>query len=60
MGLFEWLPISDTFREEITGTSSTLDLRNLALKNGMRTLREAGLEALVEGRTTVQEVLQYT
>lgn len=60
IGLFEWLPINDAFREEITGTSSTLDLRNLALTNGMRTLRAEGLQALLDGRTTVEEVLQYT
>ena len=59
-GLFEWLPLSDALREEISGHTGTFDLRDRARQSGMVTLREAGLQALLDGTTTAQEVLQYT
>jgi type IV pilus assembly protein PilB len=59
-GLFEWLPVSDALRERISRGASTLELRDQAEREGMRTLRDAGLQAMIEGITTAEEVLQYT
>ena len=36
------------------------DIRQAALKNGMITLREAGLARVLEGTTSVEEVLRST
>jgi type IV pilus assembly protein PilB len=59
-GLFEWLPISEALREMISQRRPTLELREQACREGMGLLREAGIAALAEGLTTVEEVLQYT
>ncbi|GAB5562133.1 MAG: ATPase, T2SS/T4P/T4SS family [Synoicihabitans sp.] len=59
-GLFEWMPITSALREEISRGVSTLELRRKAMDNGMETLRTAGIAAIQEGITTVEEVLQYT
>ena len=59
-GLFEWLPINEGMRSDIAGKSGSFDLRRRALADGMRPLREAGWQALLEGVTTAEEVLQYT
>jgi type IV pilus assembly protein PilB len=40
--------------------ASTNQLRNIARKRGMRTLREAGLLSIFDGVTTVEEVISQT
>jgi type IV pilus assembly protein PilB len=37
-----------------------MELRELGRQNGMLTLREAGLQKIREGMTTVEEVLRVT
>ncbi|MDB4385422.1 ATPase, T2SS/T4P/T4SS family, partial [Opitutaceae bacterium] len=59
-GLFEWLPITDAMRELVTAQKSTLELRQQATVEGVRSLRQAGVDAIQQGITTVEEVLQYT
>jgi type II secretory ATPase GspE/PulE/Tfp pilus assembly ATPase PilB-like protein len=44
----------------IAGGSPTRLLRDTARAEGMTTLRQAGLRAVCEGETTVDEVLLYT
>lgn len=59
-GLFEMLAVTDALRELITQRAPTLVLRQKALEQGMRTLRDDGLRAIFDGATTVEEVLKYT
>lgn len=59
-GLFEMLTVSDALRELITARAPTLVLKQKALEQGMRTLRDDGLRAIFDGATTVEEVLKYT
>ena len=59
-GLFEWLPITEPMREKISAGASTRELRDQAFEEGMMPLRKTGVEALLAGITTVEEVLQYT
>lgn len=59
-GLFEWLPVSDALRETIGRDHATLDLRMMAQVAGMQSLRAAGIRAIEQGITTVEEVLQST
>ncbi len=58
--LFEWVPMSDRLREMVSAKASALAVRQQARREGMTTLREAGLEVLKSGITSVEEVLQYT
>lgn len=60
MALFEIMVVEDQMRELIMKKASTNILRDLARKNGMRTLREAGLLAIYEGQTTIDEVVRET
>lgn len=60
LGLFETMVMNDTLREMIMQRKSTSELRREAVKNGMRTLREAGLMAIYEGITSLDEVVKET
>jgi type IV pilus assembly protein PilB len=58
--LFEYLQINDTLRQAIIEKQPTLTIRNKAIELGMRTLREDGIRCILDGLTTVEEVVQYT
>jgi general secretion pathway protein E len=60
IGIFEYLPIDDEIRTEITSNASTERLTEVARKSGMKTLREDGWSKVVSGITTVAEVLRVT
>jgi type IV pilus assembly protein PilB len=49
-----------SIREAILARASTADIREAAIRGGMRTLRESGLAALAAGKTTLEEVLRET
>ncbi len=59
-GLFELMVINDPVRELITKKAPTLVLKQKAIENGMRTLRDDGLRCIFDGLTTIEEVLKYT
>ncbi|MBQ6705865.1 MAG: Flp pilus assembly complex ATPase component TadA [Opitutales bacterium] len=59
-GLFELMVINDAVRELITKKAPTLVLKQKAIENGMRTLRDDGLRCIFDGLTTIEEVLKYT
>jgi type IV pilus assembly protein PilB len=59
-GLFEILVMDDDIRELVMKQASTSILRQEARKRGMRTLREAGLMAIYNGETTIDEVVRET
>ena len=60
MGIFEILIITEGIRSAVHRGASTGELRSLAAQEGMRPLRLAGLEAVLAGRTTLEEVLRET
>jgi len=59
-GLFELMDMNDNLRDLISNNASTDALREEARKAGMKTLREAGLEAIFKGITTIDEVVRET
>ena len=59
-GLFELLVMSEPIRELINMRAPAGVLRARALELGMRTLREDGIRSILDGETTVEEVLKYT
>jgi type IV pilus assembly protein PilB len=59
-GLFEMIKATDGFREMINSGAATLVLRQKAIEQGMRTLREDGIRSIFDGESTVEEVLKYT
>jgi type IV pilus assembly protein PilB len=60
VAIYEVMPISETLRDMILEEASTAELREQAQKEGMKTLRQAGLAKVVEGVTTLEEVLRVT
>jgi type IV pilus assembly protein PilB len=60
VALYEVMLIKENIKEAILQGASALELRELGRKNGMQTLREAGLQKIREGMTTVEEILRVT
>ncbi len=60
VGIFEILEISEATRQMIIKGVSSDAIREQARREGMRMLREAGLMAIFDGQTTVEEVLRET
>ncbi|MBN1958468.1 MAG: type II secretion system ATPase GspE [Desulfuromonadales bacterium] len=59
-GLYELLEVTDPIRHLVTGNADASTIRQQAIKMGMRPLRQAGLEKVLRGETTVEEVLRVT
>jgi type IV pilus assembly protein PilB len=60
MGLYELVVMNDELRDLISAGASTDQLRNACRKQGMSTLRDAGLNAIFAGHTTIDEVVKET
>ena len=59
-GIFEYLRVSGPIREMINDRQPTLIIRERARELGMRTMREDGVRNILDGYTTVDEILRYT
>ena len=59
-GIYELLLPNERIRELITKKSSAAVITEEAVKSGMRTLREAGIEKVIKGITSVSEILRVT
>ncbi len=60
MGIFEIMVMDDDLRELVIQHASTQVIRQEARRRGMRTLRSAGLLAIYDGQTTIEEVAKET
>ena len=52
--------MSDAVREQILSGATALDLKRTAIQDGMKTLRQSGLEKVAEKTSTLEEVLRVT
>ncbi|UCD55135.1 MAG: Flp pilus assembly complex ATPase component TadA [Candidatus Omnitrophota bacterium] len=59
-GIFELLIPNDEIKELITKKPSATILREAAVRNGMKTLRQAGVEKVLAGFTSTSELLRVT
>jgi len=59
-GIFELLVMNDEIRDVINRGAGTEQIREVALEQGMRPLREAGLLKIFDGTTTCEEVIRET
>ncbi len=60
LGIFEMLEVSESIRELVAVGSPSSAIRERAIQQGMRTLREDGLRNIFTGVTSVEEVIRYT
>jgi type IV pilus assembly protein PilB len=58
--IFEIMVLSEHLRQMVLDSAATQELREAAVAEGMRTLRESGQLAVLDGATTVEEVLRET
>jgi general secretion pathway protein E len=59
-GIFELLPIDNAIRDLIDHGEDFLKIKDMAIKRGMRTLRQSALRKLAEGATSFEEVVRVT
>ncbi len=59
-GLFEIMVMSESLRQLVLDEAPTSQLREVAVREGMRPLRTSGSMAVMAGLTTVEEVLKET
>ncbi len=60
MGILETLPVDDEIRDLVIKRASSYEIKDLALKKGMITLREDALKKFALGLTTLDEVIRVT
>ncbi|MGH7893341.1 MAG: type IV-A pilus assembly ATPase PilB [Candidatus Binatia bacterium] len=60
IALYEVMPISEALREQILAGGTAIDLKRIAVSEGMKTLRQSGLIHVARGTTTIEEVLRVT
>jgi general secretion pathway protein E len=59
-GIFEILPVTDAIRRLIAEQADSVRLFEAGREAGMRTLREAAIDKVLTGKTTVSEMVRVT
>ncbi len=59
-GLFEVMEVTDDIRDMILSRAQSKEIKKKAQENGMLTLRRSGLTKIMNGITSVEEVLRET
>ena len=59
-GVFEFMNMTDDIRRLMLASSSSGEVRKVAINEGMKTLSDDGWRVVAEGASTVQEVLRVT
>jgi len=60
VGLYELMEVTDEVEKAINANIAEDQLRKIAIREGMTTLRDAGLEKIRQGVTSVEEVAKKT
>ena len=60
IGIFEFMVPNDDIRALTVAKASTTEIRKAALKGGMKTMLEDGIDKVKKGSTTLEEVLRVT
>ncbi len=59
-GVFELLAVNDAIRGHIQRRDPASDIKTAAINTGMRTLLDTGIAKIINGTTTIEEVLRVT
>jgi type II secretion system protein E len=57
-GVFELLHVDEEVRRQVLDKASSSDIKQRAMEKGMRTLLADGREKVLEGKTTIEEVVR--
>ena len=60
VALYEVMPFSDRLKELVLQGASTAELKVEMIRDGVDTLRMAGIKKVLEGMTTIDEILRVT
>lgn len=60
VGLYEVMEVGKEVRELVLAGGSAHEVRQKAVENGMRSLRQSGMQKIRDGVTTVEEVVRET
>ena len=60
LAIFEMIPMARDLRKLVFDNANEDEIRQTSLNNGMTTLREAGLARVLDGTTSIEEVLRST
>ena len=58
--LYEMMAMTDPLRELILSGASAIELKRQAISDGMKTLRQSGIEKVADGVTSIEEVMRVT
>ncbi|MFC1452868.1 GspE/PulE family protein [Verrucomicrobiota bacterium] len=59
-GIFEVLQVTEDIESQVIARRHTQEIKQKAIQQGMHTLRDDGWEKVLEGDTTIEEVLRAT
>jgi type IV pilus assembly protein PilB len=60
VAIYEVMPVTTELRDLMLRNATTNEIRDTAISQGMKTLRQNALQKVVDGVTTVEEVLRVT
>ena len=60
VAIYEVMPMTTELRDLMLRNATTAEIRDTAISQGMKTLRQNALQKVVDGVTTIEEVLRVT
>ena len=60
IAIYEVLPFFEQLKELIFERASAAEIKKVARSQGMKTLRESGITKVLDGVTTLEEVIKVT
>jgi type IV pilus assembly protein PilB len=60
VAIYEVMPVTTELRDLMLRNATTNEIRDTATSQGMKTLRQNALQKVIDGVTTVEEVLRVT
>jgi general secretion pathway protein E len=58
--IYEFMPVDEVLRTEIMDGSTASQMKRSAIQRGVRTLRRDGIDKIIDGHTTPDEILRVT
>lgn len=59
-GIYELMTVTYPIQKQIVSSCDSIEMRKIAIKHGMKTLRDHGQDLIMQGITTITEVLRIT
>jgi len=60
IALYEVMPFTDSLKEAVLNGAPTSEIKRIAIKDGMKSLRMSGITKVLEGVSTIEEIMRVT